>query len=74
MAAIIKSFFSRPFVIGIGSILDLAAAGYRRPTSSLSPEQQDADAIRRDWTAVGRDLWSAMNRTARENGNRGQAG
>jgi hypothetical protein len=46
---------ARAYLRGAATVLDLSGQGARR-TTTKSPEQLDAEAIRSDWLVVGYDL------------------
>jgi len=62
MGKFLKSFFSHPFVWGIGSVLDLRGSPMRRyrPRRPMPKRLSDEEALRQDWEKVGNDIRKAM--------------
>lgn len=52
--------YARPsFLEGIARLLDFSGT-LNEYNSSMTPEQADALALRSDWSAVGQDMWQAI--------------
>lgn len=57
--------YIRSFIEGAGSILNLGGNLpnlYQFYKKGLTPEQQDSDAILKDWISVGNDLEEAIKK------------
>jgi len=72
MTKLMKTIAASPFLRGMGSVLDLAAASYPGPDLETPPAERDAAALRGDWERVGRGLWQAIE-TVQGESHRGQA-
>jgi len=67
-----KGFFSKDFIKGVGSILNLAGSSYRFywMRKDLTPQEQDILALKKDWEAVGNDLRYAIDKHERSLSNK----
>lgn len=54
----IMARLKRSFSMGVGSIMSLQGGNAR---ISLGSAKTDAEQLREDWEAVGRELWSAYD-------------
>jgi len=69
-----KSSKFKNFIIGMGSIFDITGSYFSYKPSwmreDLTPQEQDALAIRGDWEAIGNDLRKAIEKTKKSLANK----